>query len=118
MQIRLHVRRTFPLVVVTLVGGDVPKVARRILHSARSFAIGLIDWLGDRRSASHKCFPVSLVAVRDIDMKSHGRRIAAPRQSRTAAAHHQHGVTDADLGMNTARRAYRAESLLSSKFAL
>src|SRR5215475_1881472 len=118
MQIRLHVRRTFPFVVVTFVRGDIPKVARRILHSSGSFAIRLINGLGDRCGTGLKRLPVSLVAVRYIHMKSHRRRLAAPRESWTAAAHHQHGVTDADLGMNTARQAYRAESLLSSKCTL
>src|SRR5438270_13638869 len=102
MQIRLHIRRSFPLVVLTFACRDIPEVARLVLYTSRTFAIELIHWFGDRRTARLECLLIRCIAVSNVHVEGHRRGFAAPRESGTAAAHHQHGIADADLCMNAA----------------
>src|SRR5438445_7480829 len=86
MQIRLHIRSAFPLVVALASGGDIPEVAGAVFYCRRTLTIGLIDRPVNRRRACLQRALVNRIAIANVNVESPQVRITSPGQTRSAAA--------------------------------
>src|SRR6266853_4901214 len=92
MQIWLHVRSAFPLVVALASGGDIPEVAGAVFYCRRMLTIRLIHRAVDRRGACLQRPLVNCIAIANVNMECSWMRIASPGQTRSAAPDHHHGI--------------------------